>query len=349
MKPRLCLLLFATILSTACGSAPIPEERLPGRVLVQGFVEGSFELAVLDFDSGSKTTLTNRQVISPTSFSYDSAHSRVVFSAPAESGQELFLISPETEPWRVLTKGGNRFNDPRWSPDGRRLAFNSRTDEGRYEILLTAADGTDARRLLNESVAARDPMWSADGTLIAALLLSTEPQNEEDFTGIGIIEVSSGELTRFATNPLDHTFSTLAWSTKEPNLTFSAMRGQSLDLFMLDAEAGDTKSLADTDADEWSGVWSPDGSKLAYIASSSENALTADVVVLDFVTSSRNIVLEDQPSISSVTWLNESTLLLGVYDLADSATVFYALGLGHQRMVEQGKWAGMYFDPVPLP
>ena len=349
MSAALGFLLLTTVSSAGCSHTSIQDEGLQGRVLVQGFVEGGFELAVLDFDSGSKTTLTNRQVISPTSFSYDSAHSRVVFSAPAEDGEELFVISPETEPWQVLTRGGNRFSDPRWSPDGQSIAFNTRTAEGRYEILLMAADGTDTRQLPNEDVAARDPLWSADGTLIAAFLSSAAPQNENDLTGIGIIEVASGEMLSLATDPLDITFSTPAWSPTDTRLAFSAKHGESWDLFLLDAASGEIESLASTNANEWSGVWSPDGSRLAYVVSSPDNALQANLVVLDLATSTRNVLLEGEPSISSMTWLDDTTLLLGVYDSAEAATVFYVLGPGEGRIIEQGRWAGMYIDPVLLP
>ena len=227
--------------------------------------------------------------------------------------------------------------------------MNKRTDEGRYGILLMAADGTDTRQLPNVKVAARDPLWSADGALIAAFLFSAAPQNENDFTGVGIIEVASGEMRSFATDPRDTTFSTPAWSPIDTKLAFSVKHGESWDLFLLDTASGEIESLASTNANEWSGVWSPNGSKLAYIASSPDNALQANLVVLDLATSTRNVLLEGEPSISSMTWLDDSTLLLGVYNSAESATVFYVLGLGEGRMIERGRWAGVYLDPVLLP
>ena len=52
---------------------------------------------------------------------------------------------------------------PTWSPDGSRVAFESRRD-GNYEIYVMDADGSDEERLTNNSASDRRPIWSPDGT-----------------------------------------------------------------------------------------------------------------------------------------------------------------------------------------
>ena len=55
---------------------------------------------------------------------------------------------------------------PVWSPDGRRIAFDS-TRDGNWEIYTMAVDGSDVRRLTNHEAADTRPNWSPDGQWIA--------------------------------------------------------------------------------------------------------------------------------------------------------------------------------------
>ena len=71
---------------------------------------------------------------------------------------------------RRLT-GGTRDNAPRWSPDGRRLAFvRSVEQEGRpqpSQVFVLAMDGGEARAITEMPRGAANPQWSPDGTTIA--------------------------------------------------------------------------------------------------------------------------------------------------------------------------------------
>jgi Tol biopolymer transport system component/tRNA A-37 threonylcarbamoyl transferase component Bud32 len=84
-----------------------------------------------------------------------------------EQEEELFIMSADGSGLRQVTNGGFRNRGPRWSPDGKHLAFFS-TRSGDWEIWTTDANGYDMRQLTNlagENVAW--PVWSADGKHIA--------------------------------------------------------------------------------------------------------------------------------------------------------------------------------------
>ena len=55
---------------------------------------------------------------------------------------------------------------PRWSPDGKRLAWVS-TRHGNQEIYSARADGSDVKRLTNDAAMDNNPAWSPDGKKIA--------------------------------------------------------------------------------------------------------------------------------------------------------------------------------------
>lgn len=63
---------------------------------------------------------------------------------------------------RQITNGKSSSSSPRWSPDGKRIAF---TTGG--QIWLMDADGSDKKKLSNISSGASNPVWSPDGKWIA--------------------------------------------------------------------------------------------------------------------------------------------------------------------------------------
>jgi Tol biopolymer transport system component len=64
---------------------------------------------------------------------------------------------------RRLTRNPAVDADPTWSPDGRRIAFESKRG-GNFDIYVMNADGSGQRRLTQSG---GDPAWSPDGRRIA--------------------------------------------------------------------------------------------------------------------------------------------------------------------------------------
>ena len=66
---------------------------------------------------------------------------------------------------RQLTRGGNN-QRPRWSPDGKKLAFLSSRD-GTTQIYAIAVEGGEPSRVTLLSTGADNELWSPDGKWIA--------------------------------------------------------------------------------------------------------------------------------------------------------------------------------------
>src|SRR5579862_8021832 len=83
----------------------------------------------------------------------------------------------ETSLWAVATDGksaprrltsGPRDGAPRWSPDGRTIAFvRTTTDTGAAQIYLLSLAGGEPHRLTDLPKGAGAPAWSPDGRTIA--------------------------------------------------------------------------------------------------------------------------------------------------------------------------------------
>jgi len=65
-----------------------------------------------------------------------------------------------------------------WSPDGKRLAFLGAGLDGRFDVYVINADGTDARDITNSPEDEFWPAWSPDGTRIAFAWMGLPGNNQ---------------------------------------------------------------------------------------------------------------------------------------------------------------------------
>jgi Tol biopolymer transport system component/predicted Ser/Thr protein kinase len=87
-----------------------------------------------------------------------------------EEEEHLFVVNADGSGLRQITSGTSRNRGPRWSPDGKRIAFFS-SRSGDWEIWTADTSGGDLRqitRLAGYNVAW--PVWSADGKNLAYTL-----------------------------------------------------------------------------------------------------------------------------------------------------------------------------------
>jgi dipeptidyl aminopeptidase/acylaminoacyl peptidase len=92
---------------------------------------------------------------------------------------QIWVASTAGDGARPFTSGPRSDTTPRWSPDGRTLAFLSdRLDDGKAQIYLLDRDGGEARKLTDMPESLSDIAWSPDGRQLAFLM--SDPESEAE-------------------------------------------------------------------------------------------------------------------------------------------------------------------------
>ena len=192
---------------------------------------------------------------------------------------------------------------PRWSPDGAFLAFVTNHEEGPAEVcVLPVRQGGERVVVARVAEGPSELQWSPDGTRLAFVARDPdparygepgEPRKPKDMPARRVTRFFSrldGEgfvvdrprrvmvvpadgstpPRRLTTGPFEA--SGLSWSPDGSMVAFSSARHDSwdvdgaVDLFTVAADgSADPVRLTDTDAAYSSPVWSPDGTRLAYL------------------------------------------------------------------------------------
>ncbi len=130
--------------------------------------------------------------------------------------RDIWLVSAEGGEARQITRGGSDTR-PRWSPDGKRIAFLSSRD-GEQQVYWITLDGGDANRLTSLSGGADTELWSPDGKWIA-FVSSVYPDCKDEVCncrteGTARQKQSESEnLRAFALSPLERL---VGWHSQPP-------------------------------------------------------------------------------------------------------------------------------------
>ena len=130
--------------------------------------DGEWGLWVMDADGSSKVHLFSSQYDTYPRWSPDSTH--ILFRVRrADSGySDLYVVDREGSNIVCLTNSleGGSGENVAWSPDGTRLAFQSKKD-GNWKIYVIERDGSNLLNLSDHSADDGSFAWSPDGAHIA--------------------------------------------------------------------------------------------------------------------------------------------------------------------------------------
>jgi dipeptidyl aminopeptidase/acylaminoacyl peptidase len=151
-------------------------------ILVLSGVSGALENAAAD---GAKLLTPeaslNLRSISDLQFSPDGSRAAFVVAEPPKGERRprhLWLYEKESGAVRQFTFSAKDESSPRWSPDGRQLAFLSNRDD-QQQIYVMRMDGGEAAAVTKGKRGVRSFAWSPDGKQIAFLAPNAKTDAEE--------------------------------------------------------------------------------------------------------------------------------------------------------------------------
>jgi TolB protein len=235
-----------------------------------GVVTGG--LYLLDFETKEDRLLTPGRPLSlyDVTLSWSPVAREVLYTEGSSmADMELYLVDLEGRNTR-LTDNSVEDSGATWAPDGNRIAFKSRRDNGiLLKPYLMKPDGSGVQPILEDSlVAVGEFVWSPDSQRLAVTTPIFQPNNSGPLANeLYIINVDTQETLLHLTH--DRSRSALDWSLNDDELVYTSditMESNSLvaaTIMTLNIETGEEKELARF---ELVAIprWSPSGDIIAF-------------------------------------------------------------------------------------
>lgn len=159
-----------------------------------------------------------------------------------------------------LTHNNAMDGSPVFSPDGGRIVFWSNRD-GKKEIYVMEADGSNVKRLTNNLADENNPKWSPDG---GKILFDSERDGN---TEIYVMDADGSNQTRLTQNNAHDSATT--WSPDGSMVAFASNRDNSnpynLDIYVMNADGSNVRRIVSDPEYDAEPKWSPDGQKILFV------------------------------------------------------------------------------------
>ncbi len=163
-------------------------------------------------------------------------------------------LSPVGEPKPLTTEAQFRYSQPKFSPDGRTIAFTSWRKGGKGTIWLAARDGSDLRLILAE--ASYFPWFHPDRKSLYYVA------NENGFKDVKAVSLEDGSSRLLSSLGASADF--ISYSPDGKEIVFNSYAGAVVQLWKMDLTTRKRQQLTFGAVGSGFGHYSPDGESLSF-------------------------------------------------------------------------------------
>ncbi|HNZ20000.1 MAG TPA: Tol-Pal system beta propeller repeat protein TolB [Candidatus Hydrogenedentes bacterium] len=200
------------------------------------------------------------------------ASSRICFSGGSTGKKEIYIADYDGANMKQVTQHGSISILPKFSPDGRKIAYLSYKD--RYPFLYVLDLDTGESRPLSKQVGLNvAPAWSPDSRQLAIV------QSKDGNSEIYLVNVDGSNPRRITNDSALDT--SPAFDPSGTRIAFVSERGGAAQIFVMAADGSGVKRISYQGGRAYDPVWSPDGSKIAYVVDKSGDGFEIYVMNAD--------------------------------------------------------------------
>ena len=241
------------------------------------------------------------------------------FVSTSSSGR-IAYVNDDTAGWSIRVAYGdgsgdhaitdfplNTPNNPSWSADGTRLAFDE-YEQGmsRRQIYVMEDDGSNVEQLTTDPGGATNPAWSPDGSRIA--FVSTRDGNQE----IYVMDADGSNPVRLTNHAAADTEP--GWSPDSSHLVFTSERDGNAEIYSVLANGSNPTRLTTDEAVDTTPAWSPNGLWIVFCSqrlSTSGTLLPTNLRIMSSNGSGAvDITKTDDQNDCGPTWSSDSTRIV---------------------------------------
>lgn len=249
----------------------------PGRIVFTSNRSSSADLYSMKGGGSDVVRLTFRLGFEA---SYSLDRNKIIFTSERDNNRAwLYTIDPNGG--EEVNIGGRDWDnwEPDVSPDGQRITFVSSRDGG-WDIYSMNFDGSDVRRLTEDSAKDSMPAWSPNGRRIA---FTSERGGQPD---IWVMNADGSNLVRLTDSEAHDVYP--AWSPDGSQITFASNRSGNLEIYVMDVDGRNLRNLTNSPFDENYPAWSPDGNWIAFSRFTTNNEIFVITITGDHLTNLTN-------------------------------------------------------------
>jgi len=278
----------------------------------------------------------------------------------------LFIIYAALVSCTVRAQTGvtiNYFN-PDWSPDGKKIVFESGPNEA-LSIYTIDIDGKNLTRLTGDESNDEWPVWSPDGARIA--FFTNRRKNRDDLKynfQLYMMNADGTEQKRVTSDGPGINFN-ISWSPNGNRLAFQSspeFNPGVFSIYTIGIDGKRRKRITDGQYNDTYPRWSPDGNQILFLQSpalhkfyrdrtSEESRLagtSTEVMLLNLEDGARTPVTQNNLQETDPTWSADGTEVYYLRFAADGSKIFFRQKLGEPNAIAMADGDLVSNDRLPF-